>query len=96
MKQNKFVVNSDFSEGSIELLQGSSARLLGPNAFSGAINIVTASKQGRKVNARLTAGSFDTYSQGVSASVGTSKNTAFLHPHRAIRARDISIIPITK
>lgn len=66
----------------IELLQGSSARLLGPNAFSGAINIVTASKQGRKVNARLTAGSFDTYSQGVSASVGTSKYSIFASASR--------------
>lgn len=66
----------------IELLQGSSARLLGPNAFSGAINIVTASNQGRKVNARLTAGSFDTYSQAVSASLGTEKYSVFASTSR--------------
>lgn len=61
----------------IELLQGTSARLLGPNAFSGALNIVTASKTGNKVNAHLTAGSFETLSQSVSASVGTEKLSLF-------------------
>jgi|GEM_PF-3022 len=61
----------------IELLQGTSARLLGPNAFSGALNIVTASKTGKKVNAHLTAGSFETFSQSVSASVGTEKLSLF-------------------
>jgi len=66
----------------IELLQGTSARLLGPNAFSGALNIVTTSKTGNKVNARITAGSFNTFSQSVSASKGTEKLSLFASASR--------------
>jgi len=61
----------------IELLQGSAARLYGPNAFSGAINIVTNSKSGNSATAQLSAGSYGTFSQSVSGNFGTKKLSSF-------------------
>ena len=66
----------------VEFLQGSSARLLGPNAFSGAINIVTATHAGNKVNARLSAGSYGTFQQAVSASIGRESYSMFASTSR--------------
>ena len=56
----------------VEILQGSSARVLGPNAFSGAINIVTENTEKRALNAELTAGSFNTFGESVSGSLGNN------------------------
>ena len=42
----------------IEILQGSAARILGPNAFSGAINIITGENNKNKLSVRNGAGSF--------------------------------------
>ena len=50
----------------IEILEGSSARVLGPNAFSGAINIVTENSDKQSLTAELTGGSFVTLGQAVS------------------------------
>ncbi len=50
----------------IEILEGSSARVLGPNAFSGAINIVTENSDKQSLKAELTGGSFVTLGQTVS------------------------------
>lgn len=61
----------------IEILQGSSARVLGPNAFSGAINIVTESTEKRALNAELTGGSFNTFGQSVSGNLGNDKLHTF-------------------
>ncbi|OIP81541.1 MAG: hypothetical protein AUK44_09725 [Porphyromonadaceae bacterium CG2_30_38_12] len=61
----------------IELLQGAAARLYGPNAFSGAVNIVTVRPQNKSVSAQLTAGSFGTYTQHVAGSVGTKALKSF-------------------
>lgn len=55
----------------VEVLQGASARVLGVNAFSGAINIVTEQPGKTELSARLTAGGFNTTGQHVSASYGT-------------------------
>jgi len=61
----------------VEILQGSSARVLGPNAFSGAINIVT-EKSGKAVlNAELSAGSFHNYGQSISGNLGNNKFHSF-------------------
>jgi len=57
----------------IEILQGSSARVLGPNAFSGAINIVTETNDKQALNAEITGGSFNTFGQSVSGSLGNDK-----------------------
>jgi len=61
----------------VEILQGSSARVLGPNAFSGAINIVTGGQDKRALNAELTGGSFNTFGESVSGSFGNKKLSTF-------------------
>lgn len=55
---------SDISR--VEILEGSAARILGPNAFSGAINIVTENSDKESLTAELTGGSFVTLGQSVS------------------------------
>lgn len=50
----------------VEILQGSSARVLGPNAFSGAINIVTENSDKESLKAELTGGSYMTLGQAIS------------------------------
>jgi len=50
----------------IELLQGAAARMYGPNAFSGAINIVTNASNRKSLAAELTGGSFGTFTQNIS------------------------------
>lgn len=61
----------------IEILQGSSARVLGPNAFSGAINIVTENSVKKALNALLTGGSFNTFGQSISGNIGNDKLNTF-------------------
>lgn len=61
----------------VEILQGSSARVLGPNAFSGAINIVTESLAKKTFNAELSAGSFNTFGESVSGSFGSASFRTF-------------------
>jgi len=61
----------------VEILEGSSARVLGPNAFSGAINIVTENKDKHALNAELVGGSFNYYAQSVSGSFGTDRFHTF-------------------
>ena len=61
----------------VEILQGSSARVLGPNAFSGAINIVTENTEKHALNAQLTAGSFNTFGQSISGSLGNDSFHTF-------------------
>jgi vitamin B12 transporter len=57
----------------VEILQGSSARVLGPNAFSGAINIVTENSGKKTLNAELTGGSFNTFGQSVTNTSGNEQ-----------------------
>ena len=51
----------------IEVLQGSSARVLGINAFSGAINIVTEQPDKKELSSKIAAGSFHTVTENLSA-----------------------------
>lgn len=67
---------SDISR--IELLQGSAARLYGPNAFSGAINIITNAKGENSASVQLTAGSYGTFTQNISGRLGSNKVATFL------------------
>lgn len=53
----------------VEVLQGSSARVLGTNAFSGAINIVTSSKKQNEIKIQLNAGSFGYLAENFSAAL---------------------------
>jgi len=61
----------------VEILQGSSARVLGPNAFSGAINIVTESVERRFVRSQHEFGSYNTFGQSLSAHIGGEKLSTF-------------------
>jgi vitamin B12 transporter len=61
----------------IEVLEGSSARVLGPNAFSGAINIITENNEKHALTAELVAGSFNYFSQSVTGSLGMDRFHTF-------------------
>lgn len=61
----------------VEVLQGSAARVLGVNAFSGAVNIVTGQARRDYVQAGLTTGSYNTMGQEASASYGAGGFRAF-------------------
>ncbi len=61
----------------VEILEGSSARVLGPNAFSGAINIITENREKHALNAELEGGSFNYYAQSVSGSIGSDRFHTF-------------------
>lgn len=50
----------------IEILQGSAARIYGPNAFSGAINIITSESNKNQVSTKNQFGSYGTFSQNIS------------------------------
>jgi iron complex outermembrane receptor protein len=57
----------------VEILNGSGARVLGPNAFSGAVNFVTGSAKKSFLSANVSAGQFGYFQTGFSGSVYTGK-----------------------
>ena len=57
----------------IEVLEGPAARVYGPNAFSGAINIVTRQSGSNSVNLQLSAGSFGYFDADLAGSFKTGK-----------------------
>ena len=57
----------------IEILEGTAARVYGPNAFSGAINIVTRQTGSNSVNLQFSAGSFRYFDADLSGSFKTGK-----------------------
>jgi len=57
----------------IEVLEGPAARVYGPNAFAGAINIVTRQTGSSSVNLQLSAGSFSYFDADLSGSFKTGK-----------------------
>ena len=67
---------SDISR--IEVLQGSSARILGPNAFSGAINIVTDNNSKKALNAEIVGGSYNYFAPSISGNFGNDKIKTFV------------------
>lgn len=50
----------------IEILQGSAARIYGPNAFSGAINIITSETNKNKISSHNEVASYGTWKQNIS------------------------------
>jgi vitamin B12 transporter len=57
----------------IEVLEGPAARIYGPNAFSGAINIVTRDPSGKGLSAQLEGGSYGFFNSGASGSLSAGK-----------------------
>ncbi len=57
----------------IEILEGPAARVYGPNAFSGAINIVTKMPGSNEISANFTYGSFEYTDLNISGVVATGK-----------------------
>jgi iron complex outermembrane receptor protein len=57
----------------IEILQGPAARVYGPNAFAGAINIITRQNNSNAVNMALSAGSFKYFDADLSGDFKTGK-----------------------
>jgi iron complex outermembrane receptor protein len=61
----------------IEILQGPGSRVLGPNAFSGAINIITGNADKNAVHVNLSAGDYGYISQAADATVKSGGLTSF-------------------
>ncbi|MBT6006927.1 MAG: TonB-dependent receptor [Prolixibacteraceae bacterium] len=57
----------------IEVLEGPAARVYGPNAFSGAINIITKLPGSKSVSLAISIGSFNYFNTNLSASFDTGK-----------------------
>ncbi|SHF82692.1 iron complex outermembrane recepter protein [Mariniphaga anaerophila] len=57
----------------IEVLKGPAARVYGPNAFSGAINIVTKQNAGKMLEAQVNAGSYKYFDSNLSAGFATGQ-----------------------
>ena len=57
----------------IEILEGPAARVYGPNAFSGAINIVTRQSANSEISAAVSGGSFGYFEGNLSGSFSTGK-----------------------
>jgi vitamin B12 transporter len=66
----------------IEILEGPAARVYGPNAFSGAINIVTKQPDENTVSAALTGGSFGYFNSNLSGSFQTGLINHFVSGNR--------------
>lgn len=61
----------------VEVLQGSAARVLGPNAFSGAINIITDEKEENNASIQTSAGSYGYLSNIISGNYSGEKISTF-------------------
>ena len=61
----------------VELLQGSVARIYGPNAFSGAINIVTEKEETSTISVQTAGGSYNSFIQNLSAGIGNGQMQSF-------------------
>ncbi len=66
----------------IEILEGPAARIYGPNAFSGAINIITRNPASESLGAEVSAGSFGYFNTGLSGSFRTGKLNHYIAAFR--------------
>ncbi|MGQ1889785.1 TonB-dependent receptor [Thermophagus sp. OGC60D27] len=62
----------------IEIIEGPAARVYGPNAFSGAINIITATSRQNKVSAEIMAGGHGLYRLGGTLNHNWGNTTSYL------------------
>lgn len=58
----------------IEVLHGGASRIYGPNAFAGAINIITKTPETTQITANAAYGQYNTYNAGVSAQIAKENN----------------------
>lgn len=58
----------------IEILEGPAARIYGPNAFAGAINIITQKADSNSIQTDISAGSFKYANYGISGNFGGKKS----------------------
>lgn len=68
----------------IEILEGSGSRVFGPNAFSGAINILTNQSQDNFVKANFSAGDFALFSASFSTSLNYKNFGQFLTVSKSV------------
>ena len=68
----------------IEILEGSGSRVFGPNAFSGAINIITNQSEKNYLKTSFTAGDFGLFSTTLSGNVNYKKLGQFLAVSKSI------------
>lgn len=66
----------------IEILEGPAARIYGPNAFSGAINIITRNPASESLGAEVSAGSFGYLNTGLSGSFRTGQFNHYIAAYR--------------
>jgi len=62
----------------IEILEGPASRVYGPNAFSGAINIITGTSDNSNLKARVSGGEKGYYDAGLSGTIVSGKLTNFV------------------
>ncbi|SHI85913.1 iron complex outermembrane recepter protein [Tangfeifania diversioriginum] len=66
----------------IEVLEGPAARVYGPSAFSGAVNIITCQPEANTLRLQLSGGSFNYFNSNLSGSLQTGKMNHMLAANR--------------
>lgn len=71
------------SINSVEVIGGGASRVLGPNAFSGAVNFITDGKSAKYASASISGGSDNYYKFGVNANIPIANSNIYISANRA-------------